>query len=501
MTRAAPLWHLLARWLGRQEAPREAVHGGPEGLALDPDSRAGHLTLAELYHAQKKDAEAAPGARAGDPARSPGARALRDPGPLLRRAQGATTGLAPSSSGSSRSSRSTPGRTTSWAARRSSGSPGTRPSRHLRRAVELDPDQDGAWAALAFAYEQQKKPERGGRRLPGRVEANPDNPRSATAWASCSCASASYRDATEEYQGSPIRPQRPARLDKLGAVLYEQKSYDEAIDGVPARADPRAGQPAGPLLPRLGLPGRRPGGRGPRELRRGPAHRPAIVDARLQLGFLHSRAKRYDEAVRVLTEAANSDPSRPEIFLYLGMAHYRAARYEQAVRAYEEGLALDEAHKDLHFQLGVAFEKMGRFDQAVAEFRRVIVLDPKHAEAYNYVGYMFAEKGVRLDEAQRLIQKALELEPENGYYIDSLGWAYYQQGRYYDAVRELRRAVELTRGKEDAVIYDHLGEAYLKAGDEPAALSAWEKSLELDPTNETVRQKVMKTRQRQEGRK
>ncbi len=73
---------------------------------------------------------------------------------------------------------------------------------------------------------------------------------------------------------------------------------------------------------------------------------------------------------------------------------------------------------------------MGRFDQAVAEFRRVIVLDPKHAEAYNYVGYMFAEKGVRLDEAERLIQKALELEPENGYYIDSLGWAYYQQGRY-----------------------------------------------------------------------
>jgi Flp pilus assembly protein TadD len=144
---------------------------------------------------------------------------------------------------------------------------------------------------------------------------------------------------------------------------------------------------------------------------------------------------------------------------------------------------------------------MGRFDQAVAEFRRVIVLDPKHAEAYNYVGYMLAEKGIRLDEAQRLIQKALELEPENGYYIDSLGWAYYQQGRYSDAVRELRRAVELTRGKEDAVIYDHLGEAYLKAGDEPAALSAWEKALELDPTNESVRQKVLKTRQRQEGRK
>jgi tetratricopeptide (TPR) repeat protein len=203
----------------------------------------------------------------------------------------------------------------------------------------------------------------------------------------------------------------------------------------------------------------------------------------------------------VLTEAANLDPRRPEIFLYLGMAHYRATRYDRAVRAYEEGLALDDGHKDLHFQLGVAFEKQGRFDQAVSEFRRVITIDPKHAEAYNYVGYMFAEKGIRLDEAERLIQKALELEPENGYYIDSLGWAYYQQGRYVEAVRELRRAVELTRGKEDPVIYDHLGEAYLKAGDEPSALSAWEKSLELDPSNDSVRQKIQRTRQRQEGRK
>src|SRR5262249_15121845 len=200
-------------------------------------------------------------------------------------------------------------------------------------------------------------------------------------------------------------------------------------------------------------------------------------------------------------EAANLDPRRPEIFLYLGMAHYRAGRYDRAVRAYEEGLALDETHKDLHFQLGVAYEKQGKFDQAVSEFRRVIALDPKHAEAYNYVGYMFAEKGIRLDEAEGLIRKALELEPENGYYIDSLGWAYYQQGRYGDAVRELRRAVELTRDKEDAVIYDHLGEAYLKMGDEPSALAAWEKSLTLDPTNDSVRQKVQLSRQRQEGHK
>ena len=76
------------------------------------------------------------------------------------------------------------------------------------------------------------------------------------------------------------------------------------------------------------------------------------------------------------------------------------------------------------------FEKQQKFEDAVRQFRHVITLDPKHAEAYNYVGYMYAERGQNLDEAVTLIGKALALEPDNGYFIDSLGWAYYQQGRY-----------------------------------------------------------------------
>ena len=174
---------------------------------------------------------------------------------------------------------------------------------------------------------------------------------------------------------------------------------------------------------------------------------------------------------------------------------------DQAAATIQEGLSLDAKNKDLLFQLGVVHEKQSRFDEAVRAFREVIRLDPKHAEAHNYVGYMFAEKGIRLDEAERLIRKALELEPENGYYIDSLGWAFYQQGRYADALRELSRAVELTRDKEDPVIYDHLGDAHLKNGNETEALRAWEKALELDPANEGVKRKLQQVRQQREGRK
>ena len=127
----------------------------------------------------------------------------------------------------------------------------------------------------------------------------------------------------------------------------------------------------------------------------------------------------------------------------------------------------------------MVYEKQQKFDDAVREFRSVIALDPKHAEAYNYVGYMFVERGQNLDEAIDLINKALALEPENGYFLDSLGWAFYQQGKFPDALRELKRAVD--KAKEDPVIFEHLGDAYLKNGFDEDAATAWEKALQLDP--------------------
>ena len=110
---------------------------------------------------------------------------------------------------------------------------------------------------------------------------------------------------------------------------------------------------------------------------------------------------------------------------------------------------------------------------------------------------MFAEKGINLEEAVQLIEKALELEPKNGYYIDSLGWVFYQQGRYPEALRELRRAVE--SAKDDPVIFEHLGDASLRNGLDQEALRAYEKSNQLDPKSESVRRKLEDLRRKLGG--
>ncbi|HEY7676536.1 MAG TPA: tetratricopeptide repeat protein [Candidatus Methylomirabilis sp.] len=145
--------------------------------------------------------------------------------------------------------------------------------------------------------------------------------------------------------------------------------------------------------------------------------------------------------------------------------------------------------------LGAAYERNKQSDRAEQSFRRVLALKADHADALNYLGYMFAEAGVKLEESVSLIQRALVLEPQNAAFIDSLGWAYFKLGRVDDALRELKRAVALAK-KEDPTIREHLGDAYFAKGMVREAIGEWERSLELDASNPDVQRKLREARDR-----
>ncbi|MDD5496300.1 MAG: tetratricopeptide repeat protein, partial [Candidatus Omnitrophica bacterium] len=127
---------------------------------------------------------------------------------------------------------------------------------------------------------------------------------------------------------------------------------------------------------------------------------------------------------------------------------------------------------------------------AIKEFREAIKLDPKFADAYNYLGYMFAEEGVNLDEAVSLIKKALEYDPANGAYLDSLGWAYFRKGMTDEALVEMEKSVKIE--PDDATIRDHMGDVYFKKGLVDKARLEWQRSLDLDPDQENVKEKLEK---------
>ena len=151
-------------------------------------------------------------------------------------------------------------------------------------------------------------------------------------------------------------------------------------------------------------------------------------------------------------------------------------------------LSEDHPENDRYqFTLGALLDASGNREEAVLLMQRAISLNPRNSEALNYLGYTFAEQGIRLEEAESLILRALALEPEDGFYLDSLGWVYFQQGRYARAIEKLERAVELTGN--DPTIQEHLGDAYRRMGREAEARRIYQNAGSNTPS-EAQRQRI-----------
>ncbi|MFZ5864024.1 MAG: tetratricopeptide repeat protein [Nitrospirota bacterium] len=206
-----------------------------------------------------------------------------------------------------------------------------------------------------------------------------------------------------------------------------------------------------------------------------------VTEAYLQLGILYAREKRFDEAQAVVEKIRAKGENRPEVFLVLGYLHTQREDHNRAVEVFEAGVAAQPDNATLHFNLGLAYDKLTRFDRFVSELEEAIRLDPQYAEALNYLGYTYAEKDMKLGEAKELIQRALAIKPEDGAYLDSLGWVHFKLGQWDAAVKDLERAIAAL--PDDPVIHEHLGDAYLKADRSRDARESWLKSLELDPAN------------------
>lgn len=147
--------------------------------------------------------------------------------------------------------------------------------------------------------------------------------------------------------------------------------------------------------------------------------------------------------------------------------------------------------KWLHYYLATVYEELDHPDGVEAQLRAAITFDPNDADVLNFLGYHLADENKKLPEAKDLVERALQIDPENGFYLDSLGWVYYRMGRGEEAVQYIRSAIR-SMNTDDAILRDHLGDAYLLAGDTAAAMKEWQRALRLDPKIEGVDAKIKK---------
>ena len=297
---------------------------------------------------------------------------------------------------------------------------------------------------------------------------------------------------TKDYVGGlaeleKILKDDPSDLDALlrTALIYgEKKEFTKAIEGVTAilqakPAELKIREYLGYLYEEV-----KEYAKALEAYRRNIQLDPSFQESHVHLGVLEYRLKNFQEAIVHLNEAVRLNPKQPEPYIVLGLSYVQAEQFEKASGAFEEGILHNPKNADLHFNLGTAYDKLDRFDDVVRVMETALSLDPHHADALNYLGYSYADRGIKIEQALSLTKRAVALKPENGYYVDSLGWAFYKSGMLAEALKEMKRAVALVG--DDPVIYEHLGEIYVQQHNMTDAREAWIHSLELDPSNEKL---------------
>ncbi|MCF3593632.1 tetratricopeptide repeat protein [Rhodobacteraceae bacterium LMO-12] len=222
--------------------------------------------------------------------------------------------------------------------------------------------------------------------------------------------------------------------------------------------------------------------------RKVPRSDPAFHAAELGRADALRKAGKPDAAIEVLEQLTKSHGDLPVVHNTLGDLLRTLDRYDEAIAAYDRAIALYDTEEAtqwfVYYARAICHERVGNWPQAEADFRAALELDPNRPEVLNYLGYSLVEKSNKLDEALDMIERAVAVQPNSGYIVDSLGWALYRLGRYDEAVSHMEHAAELM--SVDPIVNDHLGDVYWAVGRKREAEFQWKRALSFVDYGETA---------------
>jgi len=210
---------------------------------------------------------------------------------------------------------------------------------------------------------------------------------------------------------------------------------------------------------------------------------PLRRNADLQIALSLDASGKSDQAIKRLKRLIAANPRDIDALTTLATINRTGKRYGEAAKLYTKAIgAITEDNPRnwlIYYFRGIAYERDQDWAKAEADFLKALEIAPDEPQVLNYLGYSWVDRGLNLDRATDMIKKAVELRPNDGYIVDSLGWAYYKQGKYDEAVAQLERAISIKA--DDATINDHLGDAYWKVGRKLEATFQWAHARDLNP--------------------
>jgi tetratricopeptide (TPR) repeat protein len=218
---------------------------------------------------------------------------------------------------------------------------------------------------------------------------------------------------------------------------------------------------------------------------------PENLGARTILALIYTSKNQLDLAQNqyeiILKKASEQEPDNLDIHNYLGQLYFQKKNFDKALEQFRSILKSDPKYIEAKLFIGLIYDEQEKRLEAIKEFKEILEISPDNADALNALGYIYAEMNQNLDEAEKLISRALEQQPKNGAYVDSLGWVYFKKGQLKEAREKIEQAANML---EDPVIFDHLGDIYSALGDQAKAKEIWQKVLESKELDKKIRNTI-----------
>ncbi len=218
---------------------------------------------------------------------------------------------------------------------------------------------------------------------------------------------------------------------------------------------------------------------------------PNNAQAHYLMALVYSSQKKYDLAAKeyelIISSKLDSTPENLDIHTNLAQLYFSQKKYSKAIEEFQQIVIIEPNNTSAYYLMGSSFLEINDQQNAKEQFKKVLKLEPGNDGALNSLAYIYSQLGENLDEALVLAKKAVEIDATNGAYYDTLGWVLHQKGLQTDSLLALQKAEMYIK---DPVLYDHMGDVYKSIGEFALARKYWRKSIELDPKQSSVQEKI-----------